>query len=57
MEKELQELRARLTEIDDLKKRRAEIDDELARVWIEGGKELDTPAFVQPEEPPGVEDA
>lgn len=51
VEKELQELRARLSEIDNLKKRRAEIDDELAKVWIEGGKELEKPAFVHSEGP------
>ncbi|GAB7344300.1 hypothetical protein MBLNU457_2170t1 [Dothideomycetes sp. NU457] len=49
VEKELQELRARLSEIDNLKKRRAEIDDELAKVWIEGGKELEKPAYGQPQ--------
>jgi len=57
VEKELQELRARLSEIDNLKKRRGEIDDELAKVWIEGGKELEKPAFVQPEGQPEVENA
>jgi len=49
VEKELQELRARLSEIDNWKKRRAEIDDELAKVWTEGGKELEEPEFVQQE--------
>jgi ATP-binding cassette subfamily D (ALD) long-chain fatty acid import protein len=48
VEKELRELRKRLDDVDQLKRRRQEIDDELKRVWVEGG-ELDAPAY-QPEQ-------
>jgi ATP-binding cassette subfamily D (ALD) long-chain fatty acid import protein len=48
VEKELRELRKRLDNVDQLKRRRQEIDDELKRVWVEGG-ELDAPAY-QPEQ-------
>lgn len=37
VEKELQELRERLAKIEEWKKRRDEIEKELAQVWVEGG--------------------
>ena len=45
MEKELQDLRERLAQVDELKKRRAVIENELASVWTEGGETLEAPAF------------
>ncbi|KAI2788929.1 ATP-binding cassette sub-family D member 2 [Penicillium oxalicum] len=38
VEKELQELRRRLDEVDGLKKRRAEIESELSKVWTHEGE-------------------
>lgn len=41
VERELQELRERLAQVDDWKKRRAEIEKELAQVLVEGGDVLE----------------
>ena len=43
VERELHELRERLAMVEGWKKRRKEIDDELAKVWVEGGEELEIP--------------
>ena len=45
VEKELHELRERLAKVEEWKKRRQEIDDELNKVWIESGEELPPPAY------------
>ena len=48
VERELQELRERLAQVEQWKKRRAEIDRELAQVWVEGGDEpLDSPPYIE----------
>ncbi|KAL4806893.1 ABC transporter transmembrane region 2-domain-containing protein [Aspergillus unguis] len=44
VEKELQEIRKRLDKVDEWKKRREEIEDELQRVWVDNG-ELAPPAY------------
>ncbi|KAL4911974.1 ABC transporter transmembrane region 2-domain-containing protein [Aspergillus aurantiobrunneus] len=44
VEKELQEIRKRLDKVDEWKKRREEIDDELRNVWVENG-ELAPPPY------------
>lgn len=49
MEKELQELRDRLSKVEEWKRRRQEIEEELAKVWIEDGQELAPPAYVEEE--------
>lgn len=41
VEKELQELRERLAQVDEWKMRRAEIEAELNQVWTEGGEVLE----------------
>lgn len=46
VEKELQDLRERLAQVDEWKKRRDEIEDELAAVWTEQGGELKAPAYM-----------
>ena len=46
MEKELAELRERLAKVEEWKRRKQEIDEELNRVWVEGGDELAPPAYV-----------
>lgn len=46
VEKELHELRERLAEVDDWKKRREEIEEELAAVWTDKGESLDAPSYV-----------
>ena len=49
VERELQELRERLGQVEAWKARRDEIDAELARVWVDGGGELAPPAYVAEE--------
>ncbi|BCS18806.1 putative peroxisomal ABC transporter (PXA1) [Aspergillus puulaauensis] len=44
VEKELQEIRKRLDKVDEWKKRREEIDDELRKVWVDNG-ELAPPPY------------
>ncbi len=39
VEKELQELRERLSQVEQWKQRRKEIEEELGKVWIAGGEE------------------
>lgn len=50
VEKELAELRERLAKVEEWKKRKDEIDEELGRVWLEGGDELAPPAYAEVEE-------
>lgn len=56
VERELQELREQLAQVDEWKRRHAEIESELAKVWVSGGddkseaeveesKELPAPNF------------
>ncbi|OJJ47797.1 hypothetical protein ASPZODRAFT_131371 [Penicilliopsis zonata CBS 506.65] len=47
VEKELQELRKRLDNVEEWKRRRAEIDLELRTVWTEGGEELPPPPYAE----------
>ncbi|KAF4548447.1 ABC transporter-like protein 18 [Elsinoe fawcettii] len=46
VEKELAELRARLAEKERWEERKSEIEAELAKVWTEGGKELEAPGYL-----------
>jgi len=60
VERELQELRERLAKVEEWKARRDEIEDELAKVWVEGGDQLSPPAYEEKEgasegEQPAVE--
>lgn len=50
VERELQELRERLTQVEKWKARREAIEKELAQVWVEGGEDLDPPAYVEEEQ-------
>jgi ATP-binding cassette, subfamily D (ALD), peroxisomal long-chain fatty acid import protein len=54
VEKELQELRERLAQVDQWKARREEIEKELAEVWVDGGDVLSPPLHAEAEE--GAED-
>jgi ATP-binding cassette subfamily D (ALD) long-chain fatty acid import protein len=45
VEKELQDLRERLAKVDEWKKRREEIDAELAAVWTDKGDVVDPPPY------------
>ncbi|PHH67106.1 hypothetical protein CDD81_4501 [Ophiocordyceps australis] len=45
VEKELQDLRERLAQVDEWKKRRDDIEKELAAVWTEQGEVLAAPAY------------
>lgn len=47
VEKEVQDLRERLSQVDELKRRRDEIERELAAVWTDKGEELDAPTYAQ----------
>jgi ATP-binding cassette, subfamily D (ALD), peroxisomal long-chain fatty acid import protein len=51
VEKELQELRERLSKVEEWKLRRHAIDEELAQVWVEGKKqELPPPPYLAEEQ-------
>jgi ATP-binding cassette subfamily D (ALD) long-chain fatty acid import protein len=47
VERELQELRGQMAQVEEWKARHQEIEDELAKVWLEGGNHLPTPAYVE----------
>lgn len=49
VEKELHELRERLSKVEEWRKRRQEIDDELNKVWLDGGEELAPPPYAEAE--------
>ena len=50
VEKELAELRERLAKVEEWKQRRQEIEDELSKVWVEGGDELAPPSYAEAQE-------
>jgi ATP-binding cassette subfamily D (ALD) long-chain fatty acid import protein len=50
VERELVELRERLAKVKEWEARRTEIEEELEKVWVEGGEVLDSPAYVANEE-------
>ena len=47
VEKELAELRERLSKVEEWKLRREEIEAELNKVWVDGGDELPPPAYAE----------
>ncbi|KAI2630318.1 ABC transporter transmembrane region 2-domain-containing protein [Hypomontagnella submonticulosa] len=47
VERELQELHERLSQVEEWKRRREEIEKELAQVWVEGDASLDPPPYVE----------
>jgi len=49
VERELQELRERLSQVEEWKSRHDEIETELAKVWVEGGDDLGPPPYVEKE--------
>ncbi|KAH0422154.1 peroxisomal abc transporter [Colletotrichum camelliae] len=49
VEKELQDLRERLEQVETWKARRQEIEEELSRVWVAGGDALDPPSYAESE--------
>lgn len=53
VEKELQELRERLAQVDEWKRRRDEIERELAAVWTDKGERLDAPEGTEQPEADG----
>lgn len=55
VEKELAELREHLANVEEWKRRRQEIDNELGKVWVEGGDELAPPPYAEPEDVAGQE--
>ena len=56
VERELQVIRERLAQVDEWKRRRDEVEAELARVWVDGGDALDAPGYVGVEEEKEVEE-
>jgi ATP-binding cassette subfamily D (ALD) long-chain fatty acid import protein len=48
VERELMELREKLTQVDEWKSRKAEIEQELAKVWVEG-EVLNPPEYMEGE--------
>lgn len=50
VERERQVIRERLAQVDEWKRRRDEVEAELARVWVDGGDALDAPEYVGVEE-------
>lgn len=50
VEKELQELRERLAQVEEWKRRRDDIEQELAAVWTDQGESLAPPPYVAKEE-------
>lgn len=56
VEKELAELRERLAKVEEWKKRKVEIDDELNKVWVQGrDDELAPPPYLAEESAVEVE--
>ncbi|KAI1459476.1 ABC transporter transmembrane region 2-domain-containing protein [Annulohypoxylon moriforme] len=53
VEKELQELHERFSQVEQWKQRREEIEKELAQVWVEGDATLDPPPYVDAVETQG----
>lgn len=49
VERELQDLRDRLSQVEQWKQRREEIEKELAQVWSESGEPLSPPPYVEQE--------
>jgi ATP-binding cassette, subfamily D (ALD), peroxisomal long-chain fatty acid import protein len=50
VERELHELRERLSQVEKWKSRHEEIEKELAKVWVEGGEDdLAPPPYIQKE--------
>lgn len=49
VERELQDLRERLSQVEQWKQRREEIELELAKVWTGAGEPLSPPPYVEEE--------
>ncbi|KAF1808216.1 hypothetical protein P152DRAFT_405912 [Eremomyces bilateralis CBS 781.70] len=47
VEKELLELKERISRVEEMKRRRQEIEQELNKVWVEGGDELSPPPYAE----------
>ncbi|KAH7319118.1 ABC transporter transmembrane region 2-domain-containing protein [Rhexocercosporidium sp. MPI-PUGE-AT-0058] len=47
VERELHELRERLAKVKEWEDRKVEIEKELAKVWVDGGEELEIPQYVE----------
>ena len=47
VEREVQDLRERLSQVEKWKARRDEIEKQLAQVWVEGGDGLEAPSYVE----------
>jgi ATP-binding cassette subfamily D (ALD) long-chain fatty acid import protein len=47
VERELADLRERLSKVDEWEARKVEIEKELEKVWVEGGEELEKPDYAE----------
>lgn len=56
VERELFELRERLAQVENWKKRHEEIEGELGRVWVNGGNELSPPSYLESTQTTGSEE-
>jgi ATP-binding cassette subfamily D (ALD) long-chain fatty acid import protein len=46
VEKELLELKEKLTKVQEWEQREAEIEEQLGKVWVEGADVLDPPSYL-----------
>lgn len=53
VERELVDLRERLAKVDEWEERKKKIEDELAKVWVEGGEVLKAPTYTTDGKPAG----
>lgn len=51
VERELQQLRDRLEKVEEWQSRKLEIENELNKVWVDGGSELGKPEYVEETQP------
>ena len=49
VERELTDLRERLSKVQEMNTRKSVIEKELSQVWVEGGAVLEKPAYVSDE--------
>jgi ATP-binding cassette, subfamily D (ALD), peroxisomal long-chain fatty acid import protein len=47
VDREIQDLKEQLSQVDEWKSRREAIESELAKVWIDSGEALDPPTYTE----------
>jgi ATP-binding cassette, subfamily D (ALD), peroxisomal long-chain fatty acid import protein len=56
VEREIQDLRERLSQVEEWNSRREQIEGELAKVWVESGEALKPPSYAEATTNPVVEE-